>query len=146
MGILVHESFPEEISNGVVVTKNLYRDTESGYVINMQKGETSVVQPPEGVTSELLISYLNLDIDFYDEKNSMEYITYSSLNNNKPLLSIAEVRHLSKQLSLIKDHFYTKSKAWMKTTFRDYALDIEFKYILRNGKPVLLIKQARPYK
>jgi hypothetical protein len=76
----------------------------------------------------------------------MEYITYSSLNNNKPLLSIAEVRHLSKQLSLIKDHFYTKSKAWMKTTFRDYALDIEFKYILRNGKPVLLIKQARPYK
>lgn len=146
MGILVHESFPEEISNGVVVTKNLYRDTESGYVINMQKGETSVVQPPEGVTSELLITYLNLDIDFYDEKNSMEYITYSSLNNNKPLLSIAEVRYLSKQLSTIKDHFYTKSKAWMKTTFRDYALDIEFKYIMRNGVPVLLIKQARPYR
>lgn len=146
MGILVHESFPEEISNGVVVTKNLYRDTESGYVINMQKGETSVVQPPEGVTTELLISYLNLDIDFYDEKNSMEYITYSSLNGNKPLLNVDEVRHLSKQLSVIKDHFYTKSKAWTKTTFRDYALDIEFKYILRNGVPVLLIKQARPYR
>lgn len=146
MGILVHESFPEEISNGVVVTKNLYRDTESGYVINMQKGETSVVQPPEGITSELMITYLNLDIDFYDEKNSMEYITYSSLNNNKPLLSIEEVRYLSKQLSVIKDHFYTKSKAWMKTNFRDYALDIEFKYILRNGKPVLLIKQVRPYR
>jgi pyruvate,water dikinase len=146
MGILVHESFPEEISNGVVITKNLYRDTESGYVINMQKGETSVVQPPEGVTGELLISYLNLDIDFYDDKNSMEYITYSSLNNNQPLLTVDEVRKLTKQLSVIKDHFYTKSKAWMKTNFRDYALDIEFKYILRNGVPVLLIKQARPYK
>ena len=146
MGILVHESFPEEISNGVVVTKNLYRDTESGYVINMQKGETSVVQPPEGVTTELLISYLNLDLDFYDEKNSMEYITYSSLNNNNPILTIEEVKYLTKQLSTIKDHFYTKSKAWMKTTFRDYALDIEFKYILRNGVPVLLIKQARPYR
>lgn len=146
MGILVHESFPEEIINGVVVTKNLYRDTESGYVINMQKGETSVVQPPEGVTSELLITYLNLDIDFYDEKNSMEYITYSSLNNGQPLLTIDQVRSLTKQLSIIKDHFYTKSKAWMKTQFRDYALDIEFKYILRNGKQVLLIKQARPYK
>ena len=70
----------------------------------------------------------------------------SSLNNNKPILTIEEVRYLSKQLSTIKDHFYTKSKAWMKTTFLDYALDIEFKYVLINGAPVLLIKQARPYK
>jgi pyruvate,water dikinase len=146
MGILVHESFPEEISNGVVVTKNLYRDTESGFVINMQKGETSVVSPPEGITSELMITYLNSNIDFYDEKNSMEYITYSSLNGNKPLLTIDQVRVLSKQLAVIKDHFYSKSKAWVKTGFADYALDIEFKYILRNGKTVLLIKQVRPYR
>ena len=76
----------------------------------------------------------------------MEYITYSSLNNNNPILTIEEVKYLTKQLSTIKDHFYTKSKGWMKTTFRDYALDIEFKYILRNGVPVLLIKQARPYR
>lgn len=146
MGILVHESFPEEICNGVVVTKNLYRDTESGFVINMQKGEISVVSPPEGVTSELLITYLNSNIDFYDEKNSMEYITYSSLNENKPLLTIDQVRTLSKQLAVIKDHFYSKSKAWMKTGFADYALDIEFKYILRNGKTAILIKQVRPYR
>jgi phosphoenolpyruvate synthase/pyruvate phosphate dikinase len=144
MAILVQESFPEEISNGVAVTRNLYRDTEAGYVINMQLGETSVVQPPEGVTSEWMITYLNLDIDFYD--GSVEYITYSSLNANKPILSVETIEHLTKQLSVIKDHFYTKSRAWVKKQYRDYALDIEFKYVMRNGKAVLLIKQVRPYR
>ncbi len=146
MAILVQESFPDEISNGVAVTRNLYRDTEAGFVINMQIGETSVVLPPEGVTSEWLISYLNMNIEFYNDKGSVEYITYSSLNNNKPILTTEQIAHLTNQLSIIKDHFYTKSKAWVKTSYKDYALDIEFKYVMRNGKAVLLIKQARPYR
>lgn len=146
MGILVHESFPDEISNGVAVTRNLYRDTEAGYIINMQLGETSVVQPPEGVTTEWMITYLNTGIDFYDEKGSIEYMSYSSLNNNKPILNIEQVKELTDNLSIIKNHFYTKSKAWVKQQYRDYALDIEFKYVLRKGQPVLIIKQARPYR
>lgn len=146
MGILVHESFPDEISNGVAVTRNLYRDSEAGYIINMQLGETSVVQPPEGTTTEWMITYLNMGIDFYDEKGSIEYISYSSLNNNKPILNTQQVKELTDNLSTIKNHFYTKSKAWVKTQYRDYALDIEFKYVIRKGQPVLIIKQARPFK
>ena len=39
MGILVHRSFPEEQINGVAITKNLYRDSYFGYVVNAQKGK-----------------------------------------------------------------------------------------------------------
>ncbi|WP_394758982.1 PEP/pyruvate-binding domain-containing protein [Flavobacterium sp.] len=52
MGVLVHRAFPDELANGVVITKNLFRDNFSGITVNVQKEENSVVKPNKGEICE----------------------------------------------------------------------------------------------
>ncbi|MDN9015613.1 hypothetical protein Q0P45_14150, partial [Staphylococcus aureus] len=52
MGILVHRSFPNETANGVLVTRNIYREKYAGITVNVQKGDASVVKPDAGVTCD----------------------------------------------------------------------------------------------
>ena len=52
MGSLVHRSFPDELANGVLITKNIYRSEYAGITVNVQKGENSVVKPEEGVSCD----------------------------------------------------------------------------------------------
>ncbi|WP_435524912.1 PEP/pyruvate-binding domain-containing protein [Chryseobacterium indoltheticum] len=52
MGVLVHRSFPDEKANGVLVTRNLYRNQYVGITVNVQLGEESVVKPEPGVTCD----------------------------------------------------------------------------------------------
>jgi len=146
MGVLSHRAFPDEIVNGVAITKNLYRDYEAGYIINAQVGETSVVAPPDSVTCDQLISFLNTDSDFFNTKNAIEYLSFSSLNKGIKVLTDEEIQLLTKQLSSIKKHFYSKSGASLKYAFKDYALDVEFKiYADEKGNRRLYIKQCRPF-
>ena len=140
MGILCHQAMGTEEVNGVAITKNIYREDMTGHMINMQKGESSIVIPADSMTSEqalLLTSHTWGEPAF-----TIDYISYSSLNDNKPLLTQDEYRKLSKVLTAIKTYFY-KNINKREADFSHYAMDVEFKFV--GAKRKLYIKQAREY-
>lgn len=153
MGLLVHRSFPDEEANGVAITKNLYRPNYFGFVINVQKGETSVVSPPAGVECDQIICYSDSDLEFYKNKRIVEYITLGNQNDGKPVLSEAEVILLTEQLAAIKRYYYQRRPEFSMESadgnaddfdaYNRFALDLEFKF--DGPERVLYIKQVRPY-
>jgi hypothetical protein len=146
MGILCHRSFPNEEANGVVITKNLYRQNYRGFVINAQIGETSVVTPPKNVVCEQLICYSDKNDSFYGVKEIVEYISYSNIlpASEKSVLSTEEVIELTKSLSKIKKYMYQRNKKTLrKTPYYEYGLDFEFKLFGKSRQ--LYIKQMRPF-
>lgn len=147
MGILVHPAIDNEAVNGVAITKNLYRKGYvTGFVINLQKGEESVVSPKNDVIAEQFVTYIDKEYDLYLNANAIDWISMSSLNAGKSLLTLDEIKQLSLLLKQIKSRFYTKQNRFPKTAFNDFALDIEFKILTdTNGKRRLYIKQVRPF-
>lgn len=147
MGILCHRSFPDEKANGVVITKNLYRNNYRGFVINVQLGETSVVNPPDGITCEQLICYSDKNDSFYGKKNIVEYLSYSSIlpDSMKQVLTTKEVTLLTQEISKIKKSYYDKfHNESSTTTYYNYGLDLEFK--IYGPQRQLYLKQIRPFK
>lgn len=139
MGILVHRSFPDEAVNGVAITKNLYRENYVGFVVNAQLGDVSVVDPPTGVTCDQFIcSPKDVNSSF---KNTVEVITFSSLNHGKLVMTDKEIETLAAELELIKRYFYARSKK--SISYEDFGLDVEFKLDKVTRK--LYIKQVRFY-
>jgi phosphoenolpyruvate synthase/pyruvate phosphate dikinase len=52
MGILVTRAFPDEAANGVIFTGDPSGENPGTYVVNVQYGDTSVVQPDPGTSPE----------------------------------------------------------------------------------------------
>jgi hypothetical protein len=140
MGILVHRAFGEELSNGVAVTRHMYRPDYPSFTINAQVGETSVVTPPENVSCDEAIVSLGEVTGSKDI--SIEYIMRSSLSKDKPVLTNAQVKLLCRYLTAIKEHYYYKvDRTARKEKFWNYGMDVEFKVDALTGN--LYIKQAR---
>lgn len=141
MGLLVHRAFGEELSNGVAVTRHMYRDNYPAYTINAQVGEISVVNPPDSVTCDEAIIGLGEVTGSKDIE--IEYIGRSSLSKQKTVLTNVQVELLTKYLTAIKQHFYYKVERPSErgSSFWDYGLDVEFKIDAHTGN--LYIKQAR---
>lgn len=144
MAIICHRNFPEEIANGVAITKNMYRPSFSGFTVNVQAGEVSVVNPPEGVICEQFVLIDQSLVNPLDRNIGADYISASSLNNGKRILSQNQLELLYKALKTTKEHFYYKTQLGDRSyiDFEDYALDIEFKFE-QNGE--LYLKQVRYY-
>lgn len=138
MGVLVHRSFPDEKANGVLVTRNLYRDRYAGITVNVQLGEESVVKPEPGVTCD----------EFYCHNFNgfgsfvVDYRSTSSLTSGKPILTETEIKKLFDISPVLERKLYL---LWQKRKMakRSYPLDIEFKYL--GDEKQLYIKQARAY-
>ena len=145
MGILVHETYDNELVNGVCITKNLYRNYDFGFVINMQQGENEVVSPKNNMVCEQVVSYMNSTADFYNDAEAAEWISYSSLSPGSSLLTANELKDLTQTLEKIKRHFFELLNVWSTIFYKDFAMDVEFKIILENKQRKLIIKQARPY-
>ncbi|MDC0272460.1 PEP/pyruvate-binding domain-containing protein [Crocinitomicaceae bacterium] len=146
MGILCHRSFPNETANGVVITKNLYRNNYRGFVINAQYGETSVVNPPDGVTCEQMICYSDKNDSFYGKKKIVEYLSYSNMlpDSLDKVILTKEVTLLTEEISKIKMAYYSKFHDQNKEgTYYNYGLDLEFK--IYGSERQLYIKQIRPF-
>jgi len=141
MGILVHQSFPNEEVNGVAITKNIYRPERTGFVVNVQKGDIPIVLPPAGVTSEQFIIKHNFKLD---KQIEVDYISYSSENENLPLLSMQEMYDLSRILSAVKRHFFDQITGFITPSYQDFAMDVEFKF--EEGTRNIIVKQARIYR
>lgn len=137
MGVLVHRSFPDELANGVVITKNIFRKNFSGITVNVQKGENSVVKPEKGEISEQFVAYhFNSGTDETDF--DVDYTSNSNLNNNEPLLSRKEMSRLFLVSKTIEEKMY---RYWKKNQY--HPVDIEFKIVGENRD--LYIKQVRPF-
>ncbi|KRD58412.1 pyruvate phosphate dikinase [Flavobacterium sp. Root935] len=137
MGVLVHRSFPDELANGVIITKNIFRENFPGITVNVQKGENSVVKPEKGEICEQFVAY-----HFNDGKDEtdfdIDYTSNSNLNNNEPLLSRKEMSNLYTVSKKIETKIY---RYWRKNQF--HPVDIEFKIV--GEKRDLYIKQVRPF-
>ncbi len=139
MAILVHKSFGTEDYNAVAITKNIYREDMHAMVVNIQKGELPVVFSSEGMTTEQLLIY---DETEYQRANKIiEYISYSSRNDNKPMLNMLQLQELYTTLLVIKKHYFYSLHYNSKSTWDRFAMDVEVKWI---GEK-LVVKQARVY-
>ena len=139
MGILIHRSFPDELANGVLITKNIYRREYQGITVNVQKGEESVVKPEFGVTCDEFYCH---NFNYLDNKLSVDYRSTSSLNNKKPVLKTSEIETLFRISPKIEGKMYTLWKKY-KIASKPMPLDIEFKIV--GDDRTLYIKQARAY-
>ncbi|MFH6963465.1 PEP/pyruvate-binding domain-containing protein [Flavobacterium plurextorum] len=137
MGVLVHRSFPDELANGVIITKNIFRENFPGITVNIQKGENSVVKPEKGEICEQFVAY-HFNSGTNDDDFDVDYTSISNLNNNEPLLSRKEMSRLFLVSSKIEEKMY---RYWRKNTY--HPVDIEFKIVGENRD--LYIKQARPF-
>lgn len=140
MGILVHRSFPNESANGVAITKNLYRDAFPGFVINVQIGEISVVEPDDSIICDQFVVYNTIELGDRGDHIAADYITFSNQNGGKPVLSEEQINTLYIALGEIKSYYYTRHSS--HNGYQVYGLDIEFKF---DGIKGLYIKQVRPY-
>lgn len=144
MGVLVHRSFPDEVANGVIVTRNLY-NSNSGIIINVQYGEESVVYPAKGtMTDEIMIYYYSTTAN---SSITYEYLSRSNRlpEGQKTVLTNSELEELAKICYNLKLHYFYKEEHNCNCEFRDFALDIEFKIAVVDGKRKIYIKQVRPY-
>jgi len=141
MGILVHRAFPNEESNGVAITKNLYNEGLYASTVNVQVDEVSVVNPPAGFIPDQFIFYY-LDNDPFTTP-AIEYISHSNVNGGRPVLTDSESVLLARHLLSIKQHFFWIF-AQSSLNWGSFAMDVEFKFDTKDRK--LYIKQARPYR
>ncbi len=142
MGILIHRSFPEEEANGVVITKNVYRQNYPGISINVQFGDISVVQPPENVVCDQLVIVYEMQVSGFDR--TVEYISNSSLGTGVPVMTEKELEQLEFAVEAVKQYYWnTKIKRYKFRSYENFGLDIEFK--LQGEKRELYLKQVRIY-
>lgn len=141
MGILVHRSFPNEEVNGVIISKNLYRSHYPGFVVNAQLGDESVVKPKPGVDCDQFICYAQNSTNVQPNETVIDVITYSSLNDRKPVMTEEEIQLLANEVDDIKLQVYRR--IGRRFLYEDFGLDLEFK--LDANTRQLYIKQFRLY-
>lgn len=149
MGILVHRSFPNEEANGVAISTNLYRDNYNGFVVNVQFGDSSVVEPKDGIQCEQFITYSTTSKAAPAQQNNVDYITFSNLEDGKKVLTTKEIAHLTEILEQLKYSYFLKYAHYddnksFSQNYLNYGLDIEFKYVGKARQ--LYIKQIRVYR
>ncbi|MEM7232785.1 MAG: PEP/pyruvate-binding domain-containing protein, partial [Planctomycetota bacterium] len=133
MGILVTRAFSRERANGVIFSGNPASPEDPRYVVSVQSGERSVVQPDPGVLPEKNL----LTIEGGQVAEIVRAVPSSLVPSGEHVLSDDQLRELGALVSRIEESFYVERAR------RDaYLLDIEFK-IESNGD--LAIKQVRPF-
>ncbi len=141
MGILVHKAFGKESANGVAVTSHIYRDDYPAYTINVQKGEVSVVFPPDSINcDQMIIGTRHIS---GSDNISIDYVTRSNLKPIGNVLTEKEIETLTSYLTAIKWHYYKIAPARLKYSYDNFSMDVEFKLDAVTRK--IIIKQARPY-
>jgi hypothetical protein len=136
MAMLVHPGFPAEEANGVALTGNIFDTSglEPGFWVNVQVGETSVVQPPPGVTADSYIHY------FTQPGQPIVYLSHSNQVATDTVLTRTQSNELGKALAAIHQYFAVAyGPAPGETGF--YAMDVEFKF----DEGALVVKQCRPH-
>ena len=136
MAVAVHESYPDEVANGVIITQNIADYSVAGFYVNIQVGETSITNPEGGELPEI-ISIIPSPPPQRGVQNVL--LQHSSLSPDSLILTDGEIYMLYRTVKLIQDHF----ASLYKKNPDALALDIEFKVMGEERK--LIFKQVRPY-
>ena len=134
MGVLVHQSFPDEDANGVLITQNISDPTVYGHYVNVQKGEISVTNPEGGALPEIFVI-----IPGAESQVQISHLSWSSLSPGESILTNEDISELFQLSDLVHSHF---SELYGQNELSS-IFDIEFKFIPPHRK--LIIKQVRPY-
>ncbi len=144
MGVLLNPNHPNEVSNGVAITKNLADPTSWGYYVNAQLGENSVTNPVGGITPEVftLLWKFPETPKFYGHwQPIVNRLQFASLSPEKTVLDDPFPEYLVNALYQAQAHFGP-----LYGHDSNMALDCEWKvHPDANGKPYFLMKQIRPY-
>lgn len=133
MGVLVTRAFPDEDANGVAFSGDPVTGNKDYYIVNVQKGDESVVQPGNGIVPEK-------DLIHIDESGvkRIERARKSSLMHegqwvltDAQLTLLGTVLHQIEQWMPVDLGFYSRN---------DVIMDIEFKF----DDGGMFIKQVRP--
>jgi phosphoenolpyruvate synthase/pyruvate phosphate dikinase len=133
MAVAVHQAFPEEAANGVLITQNIVDPIVAGMYVNVQKGEVSVTNPEGGALPEVF-SIIPAPAGTQNVRRS-----YSTLSPSAPILTDAEIQNLFGAARKIQYHF----APLYRQDANALALDLEFKF--HGTERALFIKQVRPY-
>ena len=136
MAVAVHEAYPDEVANGVIITQNIADYSVAGIYANIQVGETSITNPEGGELPEI-ISIIPSPPPARGVQSVL--LQHSSLCPDSLILSDGEIYSLYQFVLKIQNRF-----AVLYDVYSDaLALDIEFKVMGEDRK--LIFKQVRPY-
>ncbi|WP_173476091.1 PEP/pyruvate-binding domain-containing protein [Fibrobacter succinogenes] len=136
MAVAVHEAYPNEVANGVIITQNIADYSVAGIYANIQVGETSITNPEGGELPEI-ISIIPSPPPARGVQSVL--LQHSSLSPDSLILTDGEIYRLYQFVQRIQNRF-----AELYNVYSDaLALDIEFKVMGEERK--LIFKQVRPY-
>ena len=136
MAVAVHESYPDEVANGVVITQNIADYSVAGIYANIQVGETSITNPEGGELPEI-ISIIPSPPPQRGVQSVL--LQHSSLSPDSLILTDGEIYTLYQMVMQIQNRFAALYNEYPEAL----ALDIEFKVMGAERK--LIFKQVRPY-
>ncbi len=143
MAVLVSPAYPDEVANGVGVSKNIIDPKLGpGVYLNIQKGSEAVTNPNPDITPDQILVLLKKN-SAKKTKYTLKYLKYSSLTNNEPVLPYEEVEKIVDYLLELQKHF---EKLYHPNNDNpQFALDVEFKVDTQEGSRKVHYKQARPF-
>ena len=134
MAVAVHEAFPDEVANGVIITQNIADYSVAGIYANIQLGETSITNPEGGERPEIISIIPSVGLGAQSV-----LLQHSTLSPDALILTDKEINELYQTVQKIQRYF-----AKLYNEYPDaFALDIEFKVMGPERK--LIYKQVRPY-
>ncbi|MBN2329211.1 MAG: hypothetical protein JXR73_18875 [Candidatus Omnitrophica bacterium] len=133
MGILVSRAYPAEDCNGVAFTGDPVTGSKNYYIINVQKGDESVVQPGTGIIPEKDI--ISFEAGFFPEFRRARQS--SLMPEGEWVLSDEQLDEIAMHLMEIEQLMPVDSGEFNRDQI---FFDIEFKY--QDGQ--FVIKQIRP--
>ena len=134
MAVAVHEAFPDEVANGVIITQNIADYSVAGIYANIQLGETSITNPEGGERPEIISIIPSAGFGAQSV-----LLQHSTLSPDALILTDKEINELYQTVQKIQRYFVKLYNEYPDA----FALDIEFKVMGPERK--LIYKQARPY-
>ena len=136
MAVAVHEAYPDEVANGVIITQNIADYSVAGIYANIQVGETSITNPEGGELPEI-ISIIPSPPPQRGVQSVL--LQHSSLSPDSLILTDGEIYTLYQMVMQIQNRFAALYNEYPEAL----ALDIEFKVMGADRE--LIFKQVRPY-
>ncbi|MFZ3229471.1 MAG: PEP/pyruvate-binding domain-containing protein [Pseudobdellovibrio sp.] len=145
MAMLVSPAYPNEIANGVGVSRNILKpELGPGFYLNIQSGSDAVTNPDPSITPDQVLVLKKKDPKT-GTKYTLIYTKISSKTKDKPVLPYEEVEKIADYLQVLQDHFIKIYHP--KNDNPNFSLDVEFKVDYSEGAGTRKVhyKQARPF-
>ena len=132
MAVLIHEAFPDEYANGVVLT--IPGDDSFSILINSQPGESAVTNPEPGQVPESIL---------FDDAATDDYLLRSA-SSIGPVFAPTAMRAPLFELKAVSIGIHDLLRRGLPEANRStFGVDIEFKLVEEDGRISVFVKQGR---